>query len=98
MTHQTTARRRGLRAAEALDLPVTFDVWPTLGDALQLGRTATYQGARENSLPVPCFRVGRKLLARRSDLLAFLGIEDHNSDGAPTAIGTPLAETHDSTF
>ncbi|MEE4546748.1 DNA-binding protein [Streptomyces sp. V4-01] len=93
MTQRAT-RSRGLRAAEALDLPVTFDVWPTLGEALQIGRTATYQLAREDALPIPCFRVGRQLRARRSDLLTFLGIHETKSNGAEAATSTPLAEQH----
>ncbi|MEW2518158.1 helix-turn-helix domain-containing protein [Actinacidiphila alni] len=94
---QAVARRKGLLVAEALDLPVTFDVWPTLGDALQIGRTATYQLARKGELPVPCFRVGRQLRARRSDLLIFLGIAEGNGDGARGPALTPPAEKHDST-
>lgn len=90
MTQRT--RRRGLSIAEAIDLPVMFDVWPTVGTACQLGRTATYQLARENALPIPVVRVGRQFRARRSDLLGFLGITEDNGDGARTAIRTPLAE------
>ncbi|GAA2108875.1 DNA-binding protein [Streptomyces synnematoformans] len=92
MTQQTTGRRRGLPVAEALELPVMFDVWPTVGEALGIGRTATYQLAREDALPIPCIRVGRQLRARRSDLLTFLGIREENGDGARAATRTPLAE------
>lgn len=92
MTQQTVARRKGLTVAEALDLPVMFDVWPTLGSALGIGRTATYQLAREDALPIPCTRVGRQLRVRRSDLLNFLGIREENGDGAGAGTPTPLAE------
>lgn len=92
MTQRTLARRRGLAIAEALELPVMFDVWPTVGEALGIGRTATYQLAREDALPIPCIRVGRQLRARRSDLLSFLGISEENGDGAGGATPTPLAE------
>lgn len=92
MTQQTVARRGGLGIAEALQLPVMFDVWPTVGDALGIGRTATYALAREDALPIPCIRVGRQLRARRSDLLNFLGIHEENGDGAWAATQTPLAE------
>lgn len=92
MTQQAIARRKGLTVAEALDLPVMFDVWPTLGSALQIGRTATYQLAREDALPIPCTRVGRQLRVRRSDLLNFLGIAEDNGDGAGAGTPTPLAE------
>ncbi|MGW8746509.1 helix-turn-helix domain-containing protein [Streptomyces sp. NPDC055794] len=92
MTQQTVTRRGGLGIAEALQLPVMFDVWPTVGDALGIGRTATYQLAREDALPIPTVRVGRQLRARRSDLLDFLGIREDNGDGAGVAAPTPLAE------
>ncbi|MBP5915894.1 helix-turn-helix domain-containing protein [Streptomyces scabiei] len=74
MTKPAAVRRKTLTVAEALALPVMFDVWPTVGQALDIGRTATYQLARENALPIPCIRVGRQLRARRSDLLNFLGL------------------------
>lgn len=76
MTERTAVRRKTLSVAEALALPVMFDVWPTVGQALDIGRTATYQLAREDALPIPCIRVGRQLRARRSDLLNFLGLQD----------------------
>ncbi|MET7779602.1 helix-turn-helix domain-containing protein [Streptomyces mirabilis] len=92
MTQQTVARRGSLAVSEALELPVMFDVWPTVGDALGIGRTATYALAREDALPIPCVRVGRQLRARRSDLLNFLGIHEENGDGAGGPAPTPLAE------
>lgn len=92
MTQQANARRRGLAVGEAVKLPVMFDVWPTVGEALGIGRTATYQLAREDALPIPCIRVGRQLRARRSDLLNFLGIHEEKGDGAGAATPTPLAE------
>ncbi|MGW1609445.1 helix-turn-helix domain-containing protein [Streptomyces sp. NPDC002285] len=92
MTERTAVRRKTLSVAEALALPVMFDVWPTLGAALDIGRTSTYQLAREDALPIPCIRVGRQLRARRSDLLNFLGIREENGDGAGAGTPTPLAE------
>ncbi|MDX2948175.1 DNA-binding protein [Streptomyces caniscabiei] len=92
MSTSTAVRRKALSVAEALALPVMFDVWPTVGQALDIGRTATYQLARENALPIPCIRVGRQLRARRSDLLNFLGIREENGDGAGGPAPTPLAE------
>jgi hypothetical protein len=92
MTDPTAARRKTLTVAEAIALPVMFDVWPTLGAALDIGRTATYQLAREEALPIPVIRVGRQLRARRSDLLKFLGIREENGDGAGGPAPTPLAE------
>jgi hypothetical protein len=92
VSERIEARRRSLSAAEAIDLPVMFDVWPTLGDAFGIGRTATYQLAREEALPIPVIRVGRQLRAKRSDLLNFLGIREENGDGARGPALTPLAE------
>lgn len=92
MSTSTDARAQGLSVGEALALPVMFDIWPTLGQACGIGRTTTYQLAREGALPVPCFRVGKQLRARRSDLLTFLGIREENGDGAGAATPTPLAE------
>jgi hypothetical protein len=80
LTTRTTEPTAGLSEEEALAVPVTFDVWPTLGRALGIGRTTTYQLARTNQLPIPVLRVGRQLRARRRDLLAFLGLNEI-SDG-----------------
>ncbi|MFD4320145.1 DNA-binding protein [Streptomyces sp. NPDC058548] len=85
MTQPAGARRSGLRASEALQLPVMFDVWPTVGQALGIGRTATYQLAREDALPIPVVRVGRLLRARRSDLLTFLGLDNNEAAAGATA-------------
>ncbi|MFD3929566.1 DNA-binding protein [Streptomyces sp. NPDC058614] len=92
MTKRTAVRRKALSAAEAIALPVMFDVWPTLGAALDIGRTTTFQLAREGALPIPVIRVGRQLRAKRSDLLDFLGITEENGDGAGGPAPTPLAE------
>jgi excisionase family DNA binding protein len=60
-----------------------FDVWPTLGRALNIGRTTTYQLARTDRLPVPVIRIGRQFRVRRADLLTFLGIaEDGDGPGS----------------
>lgn len=79
----TAAARQGLSVAEAIALPVMFNVWPTVGRALNIGRTATFQLAAEDSLPIPVIRVGRQLRAKRSDLLAFLGLENSDAVGSP---------------
>lgn len=81
----TTAARQGLSVAEALALPVMFSVWPTVGQACGIGRTATFQLAAEDALPIPVIRVGRQLRAKRSDLLAFLGLENSDAAAAVTA-------------
>lgn len=83
-----------LTIGEILDQPAVIPIWPTVGRALGLAESTTYQLAAENRLPVEVIRLGRRRVARLVDLLTFLGL---NGDGAPTAIGTPLAETSTST-
>lgn len=90
MSTSTVARAHGLSVSEALALPVMFDIWPTVGQACGIGRTTTYQLAREGTLPIPVVRVGRQFRAKRTDLLAFLGLED--SDGAGPSRPTPSDE------
>ncbi|MBD3931969.1 helix-turn-helix domain-containing protein [Streptomyces chumphonensis] len=69
-----------------------FDVWPTVGEALGIGRTSTYALARDNALPIPTVRVGRQLRARRSDLLHFLGItEESDGDAGESCQAAPDA-------
>ncbi|MFF2650359.1 DNA-binding protein [Streptomyces sp. NPDC058045] len=93
MTKRTVVRHKTLSASEALDLPVMFDVWPTLGAALGIGRTTTFQLAREGALPIPIIRVGRQLRARRSDLLNFLGLQDQGA--AKVELAAPAEESDD---
>lgn len=90
MSTSTVARAHGLSVSEALALPVMFDIWPTVGQACGIGRTTTYQLAREGALPIPVVRVGRQFRAKRTDLLTFLGLED--SDGAGSSHPTPSDE------
>jgi excisionase family DNA binding protein len=90
MSTSTVAGADGLSVSEALALPVMFDIWPTVGRACHIGRTTTYQLAREGALPIPVVRVGRQFRARRSDLLAFLGLA--NNDGAGVAASAPSHE------
>ena len=58
-------------------------VWPTTAAALGgspagWSRGGTYAAARDGSLPVPCFKQGRRqqYVVRRCDLLAYLGLND----------------------
>lgn len=81
----TATARQGLSVSEALALPVMFNVWPTVGRACGIGRTATFALAAKNELPVPVIRVGRQLRAKRTDLLAFLGLENSDAAAAVTA-------------
>ncbi|WP_156722611.1 DNA-binding protein [Streptomyces apocyni] len=93
----TAGRRKTLSAAEALELPVMFDVWPTLGAALDIRRTTTYQLAREDALPIPVIRVGKQLRARRSDLLSFLGLTEESGVVPEVQSGTPVAGNDEAT-
>lgn len=83
-----------LTIGEILDQPAVIPIWPTVGRALGLAESTTYQLAAENRLPIEVIRLGRRRVARLVDLLAFLGL---NGDGAGVAAPTPLAETHTST-
>lgn len=74
-------RRKTLSVAEVLDLPPLFPVWPTLGQILDTGKTATYEMARAGTLPVPVVKVGRQLRVRRVDTLALLGLTEASSNG-----------------
>ncbi|MEV5506281.1 DNA-binding protein [Streptomyces orinoci] len=90
-----SAPSQALTAAEVLALPAVVDVWPTVGRIYGIGRTATYELARADALPVPVIRIGRKCRARRSDLLKSLGIEDSTGVAAP-ALPTENAPHHTS--
>ncbi|MEV8396749.1 helix-turn-helix domain-containing protein [Streptomyces niveus] len=89
--------RKALTIDEVLALPVMFEVWPTLGAALNIGRTATYDLARTGNLPIPVIRVGGSLRARRSDLLDFLRICEENDDGAGADTPAPSVESSNET-
>lgn len=63
-------------------------VWPTAAAALGgspagWSRGSTYAAARDGSLPVPCFKQGRRqqYVVRRCDLLAYLGLNDDATRG-----------------
>lgn len=75
--------------AEILDLPAVVPLWPTVGQALGLAQSTTYQLAAENRLPIPVIRLGRRRVARTVDLWAFLGLND---DSAAGATATPSVE------
>jgi hypothetical protein len=73
-------------------------VWPTAAAALGgspagWSRGSTYAAARDGSLPVPCFKQGRRqqYVVRRCDLLAYLGLNDDATGGpAPVAPVEPV--------
>lgn len=69
--------------AEVHDLPVTFPAWPTVARILRLQRTAFYEAIKEeDGLPIPVIRVGRQLIARKRDVLNFLGEPPEDEDAA----------------
>jgi len=77
MGNQSAAKRAmpGMSVREAISLPIAVDL-PTANRALGLSRTAGYHMARSGTYPVEILAVGRYLRVRRSDLLAFLAIQD----------------------
>lgn len=84
-----------LTIAEILDQPAVIPLWPTVGRALGLAESTTYQLAAENRLPIEVIRLGRRRVARTTDLHRFLGLlPQDNGNGARGPALTPLAETH----
>lgn len=71
-----------LTPEEILALPAVVAVWPTVGHIYGLGKTVTYDLAARDELPVPVFRAGRQLRARRIDIVRNLGLDDAPSDTA----------------
>jgi len=83
----------GLTIAEILDQPAVVPLWPTVGRALGLAESTTYQLAAENRLPIEVIRLGRRRVARTVDLHRFLGlVPQENGNGAGGPAPTPLAE------
>jgi hypothetical protein len=72
-----------LTIAQILDQPAVVPLWPTVGQALGLAQSTTYQLAAENRLPIEVIRLGRRRMARLVDLHRFLGLTPtEHSDGA----------------
>jgi hypothetical protein len=71
-----------LTIAEILDQPAVVPLWPTVGQALGLAESTTYQLAAENKLPVEVIRLGRRRVARTVDLHRFLGLLPQGSGTA----------------
>ncbi len=71
-----------LTIAGLLALPPLVPLWPTVGRALGLGKTATYQMATAGQLPEPIHTValGRLLKVRTVDLYRALGLTDDLRD------------------
>ncbi|MFI7234475.1 DNA-binding protein [Streptomyces cyaneofuscatus] len=83
----------GLSVAEILDLPALVPLWPTVGKALGLAESTTYQLAAENRLPsdLEVIRLGRRRVVRTIDLHRFLRLTPETSEA--TGAGTPVASS-----
>lgn len=74
-----------LTPADILALPAVVPVWPTVGRIYGLSRNSAYALARDDDLPVPVFRAGRQLRARRIDIVRQLGLDDTPPPDTPAA-------------
>ncbi|RPE44127.1 hypothetical protein EDD90_7357 [Streptomyces sp. Ag109_O5-1] len=72
-----------LTIAEILDLPAVVPLWPTVGRALALSESTTYQLAAENRLPIEVIRLGRRRVCRLVDLHRFLGLVPKETGAGP---------------
>ena len=70
----TAAPRTPLTIAELYALPAIVPLWPTVGQALGLAESTTYQLAAEGRLPFEVIRLGRRRNVRTIDLQRFLGL------------------------
>ena len=66
----------GLSTEQIRALPAAFTFDPVVPAALGISRSAAYRALAAGQLPIRPFRVGRKLIVARADLMAALGIED----------------------
>jgi hypothetical protein len=83
-----------LSVEEILDLPAAVDL-VTAGRALGRGRTWCHEQARAGAFPLPLLRLGRSYAVRRSDLLAYLGLDGSGTD--PPDVQRPDAATRPAT-
>jgi hypothetical protein len=70
---------RGMTADELRSLPAAFPFDPVVPAAFGISRSAAYRALAIGQLPVQPIRLGRRLIVKRSDLLAALGIAEHPS-------------------
>lgn len=84
-----------LSIAEILDLPAVVPLWPTVGRALGLAESTTYQLAAENRLPIEVIRIGRRRVARTIDLHRFLGLIPQENGAAREVESRASAENSD---
>lgn len=67
------------------DQPVV-DLWPTVGQALGIGRSTTYAAAERGDLPVPVIRIGRRLVSPTAALRRVLQLDlPTDSEDGPVA-------------
>lgn len=89
----------GLSIAEILDQPALVPLWPTVGKALGLAESTTYQLASEGRLPaeLKVIRLGRRRVVRTVDLHRFLGLLPENDDSAGVQPAPPVERISTST-
>ncbi|MFF1702573.1 DNA-binding protein [Streptomyces sp. NPDC058252] len=80
-----------LTIAEILGLPAVVPLWPTVGRALSLAESTTYQLASEGRLPIEVIRLGRRRVARTVDLHRFLGLVPEENGTGPACEAGPTA-------
>lgn len=66
----------GMTPAHMRSLPVAFPFDPVVPLAFGISRSAAYRALAAGQLPITPLRLGRRLIVRRADLLAALGIDD----------------------
>ncbi|MFJ2007376.1 DNA-binding protein [Streptomyces chartreusis] len=76
---------------EILDQPAIVPLWPTVGRALGLAESTTYQLAAEGRLPIEVIRLGRRRVARTVDLHRFLGLAPQENGAGPACEAGPSA-------
>ncbi|WP_245001558.1 DNA-binding protein [Streptomyces alfalfae] len=84
-----------LTIAEILDQPALVPLWPTVGRALGLAESTTYQLASEDRLPIEVIRLGRRRVARTVDLHRFLGLLPEGNGAAPEVQSRATATRND---
>jgi len=80
-----------LTPAEVLALPALIDV-PAVAAAFGgIGTATVYREVSSGRFPIEAVRVGARLLFRRSDLTAFLGLDGPRDGQQPPLAGPHLA-------
>jgi predicted DNA-binding transcriptional regulator AlpA len=69
---------------DPLDQP-TIDLWPTVGEALGLGRSAVYELAARNELPVCVLKLGRRRRVATAELRRVLGLRPSDDEARDQA-------------